>query len=108
MEGSRRGKENREKGLLTPDLHVDGGNGVKTIVYNTKEDKKKEKRKRKEKRKEREKESKRLKKYNSKKKKNSLLLVPVLGHVRGYFLYLCACNSFLLTLYTNIFILDSD
>ena len=67
MEGSRRGKENREKGLLTPDLHVDGGNGVKTIVYNTKEDKKKGGRKRKEKRKETEKESKRLKKYNNKK-----------------------------------------
>ena len=41
MEGSRRGKENREKGLSIPDPHVDGGNGVKTIVYNTKEDKKK-------------------------------------------------------------------
>ena len=40
MEGSRRGKENREKGLPTPNLHVDGGNGVKTIVYNTKKDKK--------------------------------------------------------------------
>ena len=37
MEGSRKGKENRKKGLPTPDLHVDGGNGVKkTIVYNTK------------------------------------------------------------------------
>ena len=46
---------------------MDGGNGVKTIVYNTKKDKKKEGEKRKEKRKEREKESKRLKKYNSKK-----------------------------------------
>ena len=42
------------------------------------------------------------------KKKNSLLLVPILGHVRGCFLHLCACNSFLLTLYTNIFIIDSD
>ena len=29
-------RENREKGLTTPDPHVDGGNGVKTIVYNTK------------------------------------------------------------------------
>ena len=46
---------------------MDGGNGVKTIVYNTKEDKKKGGRKRKKERKEREKESKRLKKYNSKK-----------------------------------------
>ena len=33
--------ENREKGLPTPDPHVDGGNGVKTIVYNTKKDSKK-------------------------------------------------------------------
>ena len=64
MEGSRRGKGNREKGLPTPDPHVDGGNGVKTIVYNTKKERKKW---RKKKRKEREKESKRLKKYNSKK-----------------------------------------
>ena len=33
--------ENREKGLTTPDPHEDGGNGVKTIVYNTKKDSKK-------------------------------------------------------------------
>ena len=55
MEGSRRGKGNREKGLPTPDPHVDGGNGVKTIVYNTKKDKKKRGQKRKEEEKEREK-----------------------------------------------------
>ena len=67
MEGSRRGKGNREKGLPTSDPHVDGGNGVKTIVYNTKKDKKKRGQKRKEEEKEREKESKRLNKYNSKK-----------------------------------------
>ena len=40
MEGSRRGKGNRKKGLPTPDPHVDGGNDVKIIVYNTKKDKK--------------------------------------------------------------------
>ena len=40
MEGSRRGKGSREKGLPTPDPHVDGGNGKKTIVYNTKKEKK--------------------------------------------------------------------
>ena len=41
MEGSRRGKRSREKGLLTPDPHVDERNGVKkTIVYNTKKEKK--------------------------------------------------------------------
>ena len=61
MVGSRRGKGNREKGLPTPDPHVDGGNGVKTVVYNTKKEKRKEEEKK------REKESKRLKKYNSKK-----------------------------------------
>ena len=43
--------ENREKGLPTPDPHVDGGNCVKIIVYNTKEDKKKGGRKRKKKKK---------------------------------------------------------
>ena len=42
MEGSRRGKRSREKRLPTPDPHVDGGNGVKNIVYNTKKDSKKE------------------------------------------------------------------
>ena len=41
MEGSRRGKESREKGLPTSDPHVDGGNCVKTIIYNTKNDSKK-------------------------------------------------------------------
>ena len=45
---------------------MDGGNDVKTIVYNTKKDKKRKRQKREEE-KEREKESKRLKKYNSKK-----------------------------------------
>ena len=67
MEGSRKGKGNREKGLPTPDPHMDGGNGVKTIVYNTKKYKKKRRQKRKEGEKEREKDSKMLKKYNSKK-----------------------------------------
>ena len=42
MEGSRRGKGSREKGLPTLDPHVDGGNGKKTIVYNTKKEKKRE------------------------------------------------------------------
>ena len=50
-------RENREKGLTTPDPHVDGGNGVKTIIYNTKNDSKKgtqEKKTRKKKERERE------------------------------------------------------
>ena len=51
MEGSRRGKGNKEKGLPTPDPHVDGGNGVKTIVYNTKKERKKGRKKKKRKRK---------------------------------------------------------
>ena len=76
MEGSRRGKGCREKGLPTPDPHVDGGNGVKTIIYNTKKDKKKGRHKRKEEEKEREKESKRLKKYNSKKEEEFITLSP--------------------------------
>ena len=53
---------------------MDGGNGVKTIVYNTKNDSKKgtqEKKTRK--KKERERESKMLKKYNSKKEEFSTL-----------------------------------
>ena len=49
--------------LTTLDSHVDGENGAKTIVYNTKRDSKikREKKKTKDK-------NKRLKKYNSKKK----------------------------------------
>ena len=42
MEGSRRSKGSREKGLPAPDPHMDGGNGKKTIVYNTKKEKKRE------------------------------------------------------------------
>ena len=49
-------------------------------------------------RKEKERErAKRLKKYNSK-RKNLVLLVIVLRHVRGYFLHMYAYNSYLLTL----------
>ena len=54
---------------------MDGGTGVKTIVYNTKKDSKGE-RKKKEKKKERERErekKKRVKKYNSKKEGFSTL-----------------------------------
>ena len=49
-------------------------------------------------RKEKERErAKRLKKYNNK-RENLVLLVIVLGHVRGYFLHMYAYNSYLLTL----------
>ena len=51
---------------------MDGGTGVKTIVYNTKKDSKGG-RKEKDKKKERERERKRVKKYNSKKEEFSTL-----------------------------------
>ena len=41
MRDSRKDKRHGEKGLSTPNPHVDGGNGKKAIVYNTKEGKKK-------------------------------------------------------------------
>ena len=37
MEDSRKDKRNGEKGLSTLNPHVDGGNGKKAMVYNTKE-----------------------------------------------------------------------
>ena len=40
MEDSRKDKRDGEKGLSTPNPHVDGENGKKAIVYNTKEGKK--------------------------------------------------------------------
>ena len=36
MEDSRKDKRNGEKGLSTPNPHVDGGKGKKAIVFNTK------------------------------------------------------------------------
>ena len=41
MEDSRKDKTDGEKGLSTPNPHVDGGKGKKAIVYNTKEEKRK-------------------------------------------------------------------
>ena len=49
MEDSRKGKRSRKKGLPTPNPHVDGGNGKKVIVYNTKREGKKKGEKEKEK-----------------------------------------------------------
>ena len=60
MEDSRKGKRDEEKGLSTPNPHVDGGNGKKAIVYNTKEEKKErgtEKKKRLKKKRERKREN---------------------------------------------------
>ena len=39
MEDSRKDKRDGEKGILTPNPHVDGRNVKKAIVYNTKEEK---------------------------------------------------------------------
>ena len=66
MEASRKGKKSGKKDFQ-PDPHVDGGNGKKAIVYNTKEKKKGGG----------EKKTKRIE-YSQ---------VIVIGHVRGYFLY---------------------
>ena len=55
MEDSRKDKRIWEKRLSTPNPHVDGGNGKKAIVYNTKEGKKKGREKKKLKEKERKK-----------------------------------------------------
>ena len=48
MEYLRKDRRNGEKGLSTPNPHVDGGNGKKVIVYNTKEEKKKKNKNKKE------------------------------------------------------------
>ena len=40
MKDSRKDKRDGEKGISTPNPHVDGRNGKKAIVYNTKEEKK--------------------------------------------------------------------
>ena len=41
MEDSRKGERSGKKGPSTPNPHVDGGNGKKAMVYNTKREKKK-------------------------------------------------------------------
>ena len=47
MEDSRKDKTDGEKGLSTPNPHVDGGKSKKVIVYSTKEEKKNGKRRKK-------------------------------------------------------------
>ena len=47
MKDSRKDKRDGEKGLSTPNPHVDGENGKKAIVYNMREEKKDEGRKKK-------------------------------------------------------------
>ena len=73
MEGSRRGKISKEKGLPTPDLHVDGENGKKAIVYNTKKRKKRWHGKKSKKKEKERKMAKGLEKYNSKREEFSTL-----------------------------------
>ena len=75
MEDSRKGKTDGEKELSTPNPHVDGGKGKKAIVYNTKEEKRKEGEKREE------------EKEKEKTKRGVYSQVIALEHVRGYFLY---------------------
>ena len=85
MEDSRKGKRDEEKGLSTPNPHVDGGNGKKAIVYNTKEEKKEWRRKKK----------KNKKNIREKKKEKTIRMVYsqiiALEHIRGYFLYKYTC-----------------
>ena len=96
--------ENKGKRLPTPDSHVDGGNGAKIVVYNMKKDSKNRRRRKNTRKKKREK----CGRNTIVKRKSSSLLIILTGHVQGCFLYVCMCDSFHLTLYINIFILDSD
>ena len=96
----KKGRKGTEK-LWTPSSHVGGEIGVKTIVYNAKREKAKKRREKKKKRAE-------GWRYTTVKRKNFVLSITLLGHDRGYFLYLYMCNSFLLILSSNIFSLDSN
>ena len=78
---------------------MDGGNGKKTIVYNTKKEKKKGDREKRRKEKEKERtRAKRLKKYNSKRKEFSTLSHSIRACPRILSVYVYAYNSFFLTL----------
>ena len=83
---------------------MDGGNDAKTVVYNTKKDSKKGGRRKNTRKKKGEKGG----RNTTVKRKSSSLSIVLTGHVRGCFLYVCMCDSFHITLYINIFILDSD
>ena len=84
---------------------MDGGDGAKKVVYNTKEDSKKRGT---EKEIQERKREQNVEKNPTVKRKSSSLSIILTGHVRGCFLYVCMCDSFHLTLYINLFILDSD
>ena len=83
---------------------MDGGNGAKTVVYNTKKDSKNGGRKKNTRKEKREKGG----RNTTVKRKSTSLSIILTGHVRECFLYVCMCDFFHLTLYINIFILDSD
>ena len=65
--------------LPTPDSHVDGENGAKTMVYNTKRNSKERKKRRKQEKR------KKGRRNTTLKRKNSKLLITLLGHDRGCF-----------------------
>ena len=75
MKDSRKGKTDGEKELSTPNPHVDGENGKKDIVYNTKEEKRKGGEKKEE------------EKEEEKTKRGVYSQVIALEHVQGHFLY---------------------
>ena len=72
-------KENRGKRLPTPDSHVDGGNGTKIIVYNTKKDSKNRRQRKNTRKKKREK----CGRNTIVNRKSSSLSIILIGHVRG-------------------------
>ena len=69
-----------------PDSNVYGENGVEIMVYNVKRHSKKRRTKEKQKRK-------KGRRNTTVKRKNSKLLITLLGYNRGCFLYFCMCNS---------------
>ena len=81
VEDSRRDERGQKK-LPTPDSHVDGEKCTRTAVYNTKRNWRKKGRKKRKKRK-------RAKGWRkiTVKRRSSILLIILLGHIRGYFLY---------------------
>ena len=92
MEDSRKGKRDEEKGLSTPNPHVDGGNSKKAIVYNTKEEKKELRTKKK-------KNEKNIRERKRENNKNGVLLShSTRACPRILFVQIYAYNSFLVTL----------
>ena len=69
---------------------MDGGNGAKTIVYNTKRNSKKGERRKNTRKKKRKKGG----RNTTVKRKSSSLSIILTGHVGGCFLHVCMCDSF--------------